>query len=181
MDFYHALQCVAMQAVLNPDRDAWLRHVVRWYSKTFHTPIADVEQLPMDEVLLAYYESSFEEMEDDEREEHVHKLLETDEQRAARERLEAKAEEAGDELFDKLNKQVQEDVEKGKLAPKYEPKKRGLAKAKMAKLAGLKQAPKMSTKDEPVSPQGEEVSVMKFDNEGNLSSGDSFADPKKKV
>lgn len=84
MDRFKALRLQALQAVLDPDNEANLRHIFRWYSKTFHTPLHIVSTLDEDDVLIAFYEASFEEMSEDDREKEKFELLETDEQRKAR-------------------------------------------------------------------------------------------------
>jgi hypothetical protein len=45
------------------------RRIFRWYSKAFSTPLHEVDALPLDDVLLAYWEERFEEMEDKDLEE----------------------------------------------------------------------------------------------------------------
>lgn len=85
MDRFKALRLLAIKAVLEPDNEAHLRHVFRWYSKTFHTPLHIVETLDEDDVLQAFYESWFEDMNEDDREKELAELLETETQR--RERL----------------------------------------------------------------------------------------------
>jgi hypothetical protein len=191
VDLYHALQCQAMLSVLKPDRESWLRHVLRWYSKAFHTPLHEVSALPVEDVLTAFYEDSFEAMEDAEREDHLQKLLETEEQRAAREKKEAAADRAGDDMFDLLNQQVQEDVDKGKLAPKYVPKGKNLksadAKGRLARLGSLQTpsataepgAPSL-TKGRAPNADSEVVTQMNFDDGGNLLGQDPLARPPKK-
>lgn len=51
-----------------------VRRVQRWYSKTFHVPLPDVADLPWEDVLLAWYESHYEEMEPELLEEEVHRV-----------------------------------------------------------------------------------------------------------
>jgi hypothetical protein len=66
MDIFEAVKINALQSVVNPDSDYQLRSMFRWYSKTFHTPLHVVPDLPLIDVLTAYFESSFENMKDDE-------------------------------------------------------------------------------------------------------------------
>lgn len=94
MNHYEALQLLALRAVEKPDGEARLRGICRWYSKTFHTPLHVVEELDEDDVLTAYFESIYEEMEESERQDIMRQLLETDEQKAARAR--ARDEEAAE-------------------------------------------------------------------------------------
>jgi hypothetical protein len=75
----------------------WLRHIFRWYSKTFSTPLHVVESLPLDHVLTAYYEERYESMNEQELEEAKALLLETPEERKQREADEA-AREAEEEI-----------------------------------------------------------------------------------
>lgn len=60
-----AARKVALRAVLEPTNEDMLRHVFRTYSKTFHTPLHEVYELPLLDVLLAYFEETFSEMEPD--------------------------------------------------------------------------------------------------------------------
>lgn len=84
MDLLTAIQLSAMKAVEQPDHEACLRRVFRSYSKTFHTPLHIVEELPEEVVLQAYYEELYSEMKPEDRELEIEALLETDEQRAER-------------------------------------------------------------------------------------------------
>jgi hypothetical protein len=73
-----------MRSVEEPDRAATIRSILRWYSKTFHTALHVVEDLPLEDVLTAYYESTYEDLEDEQRAKEIAELLETDEERVAR-------------------------------------------------------------------------------------------------
>jgi succinate dehydrogenase flavin-adding protein (antitoxin of CptAB toxin-antitoxin module) len=108
VDFYEAFQKKALAAVLRPDEDAFLRHVFRFYSKTFHVPLPEVDDLPLDHVLTSYYEEGFENMGEEDREEYKERLTETPEERTERLAKEKAAEAADDEFFEKLNKEVAE-------------------------------------------------------------------------
>lgn len=64
MDHWKAQRIHAMHEVLawrdgKPSHQFWLRHVFRWYSKTFNTPLHEVEDLPIDEVMRHYYEDHY--------------------------------------------------------------------------------------------------------------------------
>lgn len=50
-----------------PTTDYFLRHVFRWYSKTFSVDLRQVPDLPLHDVLQHFYESSIEEMDDETR------------------------------------------------------------------------------------------------------------------
>ena len=56
MDIFEAVKLNALESVVNPDSEYYLRFMFRWYSKTFHTPLHMVPDLPLVEVLTAYYE-----------------------------------------------------------------------------------------------------------------------------
>ena len=84
MNHYDALKLLALRAVMKPDGEASYRSICRWYSTTFHTPLHLVDELPEDDVLLAYFESTYEDMEEDKREEVLQGLLETDGDRKKR-------------------------------------------------------------------------------------------------
>lgn len=84
MNYYLALRLQALNAVLDPDEDANLRHIFRWYSRTFHTPLQAVEEIPVDDVLQAFYEQSYEDLSEEERQTELKTLLETPEDKRLR-------------------------------------------------------------------------------------------------
>jgi hypothetical protein len=88
MDFVHAIQLAALRDVLNQrqrnpvsDPDFFQRHVMRWYSKTFFTPLDQVEQLPLVDILRAFFEERYENMKEEDLEQERADLLKTDEDR----------------------------------------------------------------------------------------------------
>lgn len=91
MNYYMALRIRAMAAVQDPDSAATLRHIFRWYSREFHTALHIVEELPLEDILVAFYESTYEDMSEDEKQKEIAELLETPEDR--RKRLRAQDEE----------------------------------------------------------------------------------------
>jgi hypothetical protein len=87
-----SLRILALQAVRDKtDGDARYRHVCRWYSQTFHTPLKDVFDLDEGFVLQHYYEHHFEGLDDAEWRREVQETIETPEEREARLRAEAAA------------------------------------------------------------------------------------------
>lgn len=88
-----SVQLRALAAVTRKDSAYMLRQIFRWYSKTFFTPLHEVEALPMEDVLIAYYESTFEDMTPEQIRDAAELLLETPEQTLLR-RREKDAEEA---------------------------------------------------------------------------------------
>lgn len=84
MNFHESLKLLALKAVIAPDGEAHYRSICRWYSKEFHTPLHTVEELPEDEVLQTYFESTYEDLSENERADLLKELLETPEERAQR-------------------------------------------------------------------------------------------------
>jgi hypothetical protein len=66
MDIVEAVKINALNSVINPDSEYQLRTMFRWYSKTFFTPLHMVPDLPLVDVLTAYFESNFEGMKEEE-------------------------------------------------------------------------------------------------------------------
>jgi hypothetical protein len=64
LDYYRSLRILALAEVVRDDASSQysLRRVMRWYSKAFHTPLHVVEELPLHDVLMHYYESHYEEL-----------------------------------------------------------------------------------------------------------------------
>lgn len=90
LSFDASLRILALQAVRSKtDWEARYRHVCRWFSKTFHTPLLEVYDLDDVFVWTHYYEHHFEEMEDDEWKTQVRDAIETPEEKVAREAREA--------------------------------------------------------------------------------------------
>ena len=89
MDVYTAIRLNALSAVLSGDEQEYVfRYIFRWYSKTFATPLHLVEELPIEDVLTAYYETKYEDMKEPELDMEKASLLETDEEKTARLRKE---------------------------------------------------------------------------------------------
>jgi hypothetical protein len=71
-----ALRIIALKNVMvGSDADAEWRHVCRWYSKTFHTPLAEVDDLPTFDVWQAFFEDRAENMDDEERQKELEEIL----------------------------------------------------------------------------------------------------------
>jgi hypothetical protein len=64
MDIYEAVKINALHSVIKPDEEYYMRFIFRWYSKTFHTPLHLVPDLPVIDVLTSYYEDMYEKMEE---------------------------------------------------------------------------------------------------------------------
>jgi SHS2 domain-containing protein len=108
MNFYKALRTIALRNVMLDTEDFHRREVFRWYARTYGLTPLDVEALPTEHVFLDYYESMYMGMKEEEREDERQRLLETDEQRQERERLEDETS-VGDAAFQEMTrKQVEE-------------------------------------------------------------------------
>jgi hypothetical protein len=99
-DVIREARLLAMAAVLNPDGEAWLRGVCRWYAGACCTPLHVVEaEIPMEKVLEAYFEAKYAQMEDEERDIEIHEIMMTAEERKQKKVEAAVAAEADDEFF----------------------------------------------------------------------------------
>ena len=91
---------------------------MRWYSKTFSTPLATVEDLPVEDVLAVYYEEIYEEMDEEARaQERAHLLLSEEEE------MEAMSEEDENDIEAWRLQQEQEALEKKAKAKKAKQEK----------------------------------------------------------
>lgn len=123
MHTLEALRLIALKGAVKPDAESNVRYVMRWYSKTFHTPLHVVEaEIPLEDLWLAFFEERYHNYDPETLEEEVAKLLETPEQRKEREMAE-ESEKAAETEFVKLaeqanqvKKKVDEAAEKMKLA-----------------------------------------------------------------
>lgn len=87
MNIYDAIRIKALRDVVKGNSpDYALRKVFRWYSKTFATPLTQVEDLPVEFVLQAYWESMYEDMEDPKLEAERVELTKTEAERKAEDR-----------------------------------------------------------------------------------------------
>lgn len=99
MDLLESIQIRALRDVhLQSSSDYHLRYIFRWYSKTFHTPLHVVPSLPLVDVLIAFFEEKYEDMEDAELMFEIKKLTETPEEKQTRQDSKTK-EELEDEEF----------------------------------------------------------------------------------
>lgn len=102
MNKYEALRLVALQGAYKPDAESNVRYVMRWYSKTFHTPLHEVYDLPLEDVWLAFYEERYQALEKEDLEDEVAKALESPAARHERE-MEDEAEKASALEFAKMS------------------------------------------------------------------------------
>lgn len=104
MDLFESIQIQAMQGIIDPNDDAWLRKIFRLYSKTFATPLHIVRCLPIEDVLMAFFEDIFENMSDEDRDERIDWLLMSPEERA--ETSDIKISQKDDQFLSNLNSEV---------------------------------------------------------------------------
>lgn len=88
MTLYESIKVIALKNVLKPNEEYYLRKVYRWYSKTFHTPLDQCFDIPLETVLTCFYEERFEGMDEEELQEELQNSIETEESRKAREETE---------------------------------------------------------------------------------------------
>ena len=108
-DYLISIQKSAMASVAQPDFNAFMRKISRWFSKTYSTPLLEVDQLDPSYVLQHYFEHTFEEMDKDERINKIIQLLETSEERRERE---LKEEEEEDAFVRKIEEELAQEQEK---------------------------------------------------------------------
>lgn len=87
MDVYEAIRIKALRDVVKKDDMAAMRRVFRWYSHEYHTPLHIVEDLPIEHVLLTYWENHYEDLDDSQLEKEVAEAVKTEEEKR-REELE---------------------------------------------------------------------------------------------
>lgn len=83
-EYYKAIQILAAEAVKNGTPEYFERYMLRWFSKTFHTPYTLVKGMEFEEILQAFYEEHYASLEAEKFEQETSYLLETSEERAAR-------------------------------------------------------------------------------------------------
>lgn len=99
MNLFDSLNRIALARAVKPDAESNLRFVLRWYSKTFSTPLhVVVDEIPVEDIWLAFFEERYAGMSRAELQEYVELALETPEERAARE-LAEEMEEASEKAF----------------------------------------------------------------------------------
>lgn len=69
------LKLLAMHAVVTEPGEYTTRHIFRWYSREFGTPLHVVESLPLEDVLQHYFECQYEELAEEQRAETIRRLL----------------------------------------------------------------------------------------------------------
>lgn len=84
MDPYEAIKIAALRVALKPDTDYFIRKVSRWFSTTYHTPISQVYDMPIEEILQAFFEAKYDAMDEEQLKIELESVIETEEQRKER-------------------------------------------------------------------------------------------------
>ncbi len=84
MDAIDGIKIRALASIMDPDHDDILADVYEWYSEKFCTPLHIVPDIPLDDVLFAYFRHLYRNMQPEERHNMAIWLLETPEERAKR-------------------------------------------------------------------------------------------------
>jgi hypothetical protein len=103
-----AIKTLAMAAVVSENDDYNLRYVQRWYSKEYSTPLADVEDIPVPDLLQTYFEVRYEDMAATDRKQEIERLLETEEEH----RLRCREEDAEEASLAEFAKQIEINAKK---------------------------------------------------------------------
>lgn len=175
MDYDSALRLLALQAVQKPDMPAHTRYIHRWYSKTFHTPLHVVAELDPQDVFVAYYEATYEDMTEDERESAIAELLKTPEELRA-DKLAKDHERADIFEFAKITEAEERKKEEKKLADLDTKQKQPFANSRMVPEASL---PKAKSPMEKLQPDIEMKFVSAEDFEKELEGFGSMAPGRK--
>lgn len=168
MNKHQAFQLIALNSAKKPDYESNTRYVLRWYSKTFHTPLHIVYDLPLDEIWLTYYEERYQEMTEEDLEAEIERVLETPDARNEREMAEElkKSEEL---TFMKMAEQSRKD---------HKNLKSSLDKA-LETVKNLETS--VSLPEAPVIEESIEMSFISDSEMEKLLNGDMAETPKKEV
>lgn len=89
MNLWEAIRIQALQSVMKSSAEYEIRKLFRWYSKTFHTPLKEVEDLPLEQIVRDYWESQYENMDEGELEYAITALVTDEHERLCQEEAEA--------------------------------------------------------------------------------------------
>lgn len=106
IEWPRALRILALKEALSeePSYDYFIRKVFRWYSKTFSTPLHQVYELPLFDVMQAYYEDIYANLADEKDTPEFHEQLSNlskSEVELEKDKLEKDRTEAEDYMFAK--------------------------------------------------------------------------------
>lgn len=92
--FLDGIRIRALAGVMDPDEEYTLRDIFRWYSREFSTPLHEVEGLPLESILINWFEVQYAELEPEEQNALALELIESPDERKAREEADKKSEDA---------------------------------------------------------------------------------------
>lgn len=115
-DFIEAIKAIALVEVIDGSYDYQIRTVLRWWSREFHTPLSEVYDMPLEDILRDYFECKYQDLDDSQRHYEIGELLKTKEQITKAKVAEDKAE-VEDEAY------LRKVLEEAKKVPIEEPKK----------------------------------------------------------
>lgn len=183
MDSTDALQVVSLLAVIRQDSDYLLRKIYRWYSKTFFTPLHEVEDLPLEDVLTAYFEEAYEMMPEKKRLHLARLLTETSEEKAARVAAEKAKEHAqSDDAF--LDKMRLEQEKEAKALAEKKRKDAEINERVQKELADLEPEavlppPKAAATPAPALDEDHEINMVWDDGDNLVEGEDALTAPRK--
>lgn len=116
MDKLRVIRVLAAASVKARDMDYFIRHARRWFSDKLKTPYREVEAIPDEEVLQHFFEARYETMDEDDFDEEVERLCETEAETAAREASEENEKSKDDDWYQQVLREEKERLAKKKPA-----------------------------------------------------------------
>ncbi|MDE2425779.1 MAG: hypothetical protein KGO96_07715 [Elusimicrobia bacterium] len=115
MEYVESIQLCALRDVVYRKSEYLLRRIMRWYSEKFHTPLLEVENIPIEIILQHYFECIYEEQESQDRLEEIKSLIKDKEEV---EQQEIKKEASESEFYQMVQKELKENQNKEKVPNK---------------------------------------------------------------
>lgn len=112
VDLLKALRINAFHAVKYRDSEYVLRFIKRWYSKTFSTPLEEVDDIPVEDLLTHFFEERYQDMDDEDLDHELMLLTETDAERKVREDKERQDAADDDEFFNEIKEKAKKENRK---------------------------------------------------------------------
>ena len=136
MNKWDAMRATALAAVVEEPFEYQLRRISRWYSKTFHTPLADVDNIPVEDLIYTYYECMYEDLPPERREEEIEDIFTPPDKRVLKldETTERKV--SDDDFMKQIQDEEKKKAEEAKKTPDMADKMEKMAQS----MAGLSDA-----------------------------------------
>lgn len=174
-DLILAIQRSALLAVVRKPAEYHLREIFRWYSETFHTPLREVDAIPLEEVCQHYFERMYRDMEGPDLEQELFKLSRTEAELLELDRKKETEAVSDDSAHQALMKQLDEAKKAGQtLADLLSGKKKAPIKTVSQKEFNMKKAP-LPPLPEPSIELPEGIR-MQFTEDGDLTDDPSIKD-----